>query len=261
MTQRHHTTKPQTPPLKEEARNTGGCLPLHVFVAHSPILLQLRALYPVLLLVALVLTGCDDPSLSGRRGNAEFDLGRYVEAREGYREGLARTDSLPSRLRTALLNNTGLAYLAENNGLEALGALDAATLAAPTADLRAEVLYNSGLAAYTAEQRAAALAYFRRALLTRENLDDARYNWEVVKRQMEQEQNQQGGPPPPPPSDFAKELKARAEKLAAEGRYRDAHTLMQEGLQQDETVQAFGDFIQRLGTVADINDLTPTLAR
>ena len=57
------------------------------------------------------------------------------------------------------------------------------------------------------------------------------------------------------------ELSMAEHETAAEGRYRDAHTLMQEGLRQDETVQAFGDFIQRLGTVADINDLAPTLAR
>lgn len=213
------------------------------------------------LLAALVLTACDDPVLSARAGNAHLDAGRYEDARAAYRDALARLDTLPSTLRTAALNNTGLAYLADGNAPEALPALELARAAAPTPRLRAEVDYNAGVAAYRAEQRPAALAAFRAALIARPDFDDARYNWEFVKRQQQQEQNRQGGPPPPPPSDFAKALKAQAERLAAEGRYREAHTLMQNGLRQDETVQAFGDFINRLGTVADINALAPSVPR
>ncbi len=218
--------------------------------------------FSLLYLVALpLLAACGDPAFVGRRGNTHLELEQFLDAREAYREGLTRTDSLPSRTRMAFLHNTGLAYLAEQNRTEALAAFEAAALAAPTPHLRAEAFYHAGLAAYGAEQRQTALDRFRAALLLRENDDDARFNWEVVRRQMKNEQNRSGGPPPPTPSDFAIELKKRAEKLAAQRRYREAHMLMQQGLQQDETVQAFGDFIQRLGTVADINALSPMSPR
>ncbi len=213
-------------------------------------------LWPLALLLAL--TACDDPAFTARKGNVWFDQAAYVQARDAYLDALARADTLPSRLRTAALNNTGLSYLAEGNGSEALAALDVAARAAPTAALGNETHYNGGMAAYSIGQREAALERFRQALLLRENDDDARYNWEVVRRQMQKEQNESGGSPPPQPSDYARALKERAERLAAERRYREAHMLMQQGLEQDETVAAFGDFINRLATVADINTLPPS---
>ncbi len=214
-----------------------------------------------LLLVVLLLPACKAPFVEGVRGNRAFADSAFVQARAHFLDGLARVDSLPSRTRAAFLNNTGLSYSAEGNGTEALAAFEAARAAAPRPSIRADVDYNAGVAAYQIQQRDQSLDYFRAALVARETHDSARFNWEVVKRQQKKEQNRSGGSPPPPPSDFARELKARAERLAAQRRYREAFDLMQQGLLKDPTVAAFGDFTSRLGTVADINQLAPTTPR
>ena len=55
------------------------------------------------------------------------------------------------------------------------------------------------------------------------------------------------------PSEYAKKLKAQADRLVELKQYRQAHELMAEGLKKDQTVSAYNDYINRLKIVAQIN--------
>lgn len=110
----------------------------------------------------------------------------------------------------------------------------------------------------------AALDYFKQALKADPANEMARYNYEMLKKALEkkrqeeekkkqEQQQQQQKQQPQEPSEFAKRLKAQADRLAAERRYGEAYALMMDGLKQDETVAYYQQYIDRIKTVADIN--------
>lgn len=102
-----------------------------------------------------------------------------------------------------------------------------------------------------------AVTYFKQSLKSQPKNESARYNYELAKKKLreQKEQEQEEQPEQPEPSEWAKELKKQAEQLVQQYRYREAHELMQQGLEQDPTVAAFGSFINRIGTIIEIEQL------
>ena len=101
------------------------------------------------------------------------------------------------------------------------------------------------------------LRYLKASLKANPYNEEARYDYEVVKRlldqQSEQQQDQENqDQEKPEPSEFAKELKRKADNLRAEGKFKEAYNLMMQGYQQDQTVAAYQDYIGRLKKVAEI---------
>jgi len=108
-----------------------------------------------------------------------------------------------------------------------------------------------------------ALEYFKQAIKSDPLNDDARYNYEMLKKKLEQtkqkdeqqkkdDKNKQDNNKQEP-SEFAKKLKEQADKLVAERRYKAAYELMVDGLKKDKTVSFYQDYITRTKEVADIN--------
>lgn len=102
-----------------------------------------------------------------------------------------------------------------------------------------------------------AVSYFKQSLKAHPDNEGARYNYELAKKRLEeqQEQQQEQQEEPPKPSEWAKELKKQAEQLVRQYRYKEAYDLMQEGLAQDPSVAAFNSFINRIGTIIEIEQL------
>lgn len=209
-----------------------------------------------LLLFVMALLGADDGLEDGRRGNALYEAGDYAGAAAAYRAGLERP-AVDGALRWTLLHNLGLALHQQDAYDEAATAFHRAADAAETPARRAQALYNAGNNAVAQDQLEAALDRYRQALLADPSYADARFNYELLKRQLAERQAQQPEPNAIEPSDFARELKRRAEALASNRRYEDAYRLMQDGLQRDSTVAAFRSFIGRLSDVARIDTLSP----
>jgi tetratricopeptide (TPR) repeat protein len=100
-----------------------------------------------------------------------------------------------------------------------------------------------------------ALTNFKEAIKADPSNEDARYNYEMVKKKLDQKrkQEQENKNQSPEPSAFAKQLKAKADKLVLEKRYQDAFNLMTDGLKKDKTVSFYQDFINRTKIVSEIN--------
>ncbi|MBT1704858.1 tetratricopeptide repeat protein [Chryseosolibacter indicus] len=103
-----------------------------------------------------------------------------------------------------------------------------------------------------------ALNYFKQAVKAHPENDDARYNYEMLKHKLDEkkkqdEQNKKDQNKNQEPSEFAKRLKAQADKLVAQKQYQAAYDLMQNGLKQDQTVSTYQDYINRIKDVAEIN--------
>ncbi|WP_017732193.1 hypothetical protein [Nafulsella turpanensis] len=102
-----------------------------------------------------------------------------------------------------------------------------------------------------------AVSYFKQSLKSDPTNDAARYNYELARKKLEQQEKQQqeNKEEQIEPSEWAKELKKKAEELVARYRFGEAYQLMQEGLQQDPTVAAFNDFTERIRIIHEIEQL------
>jgi len=210
----------------------------------------------LILLLATLLSGADGVD-EGRRGNQLYEAGNYAAAAEAYRAGIDQHETGEGPLYANLWNNLGAALHRDESYADAGQAFRTAADVAATPRQRARAFYNAGNNAVAQDQLDTALNLYRQALLADANYDDARFNYEYLKREMARQQEQRPEPADrPEPSAFARRLKQRADSLVTNRRYEDAYRLMQDGLQQDSTVAAFQSFITRLGEVTQIDTMT-----
>lgn len=194
----------------------------------------------------------DSSADHGRTGNALYEQGQYTEAEAAYRDGLAATDDTTGTVYATLQNNLGAALHRQKQYAAARAAFQRAVRAASTDEARVRAFFNAGTAAAGTGQLQSALEDYRQALLLDPTHQQARYNYEYIKRQMAQRQSGTQPPPDVEPSPYARRLKKKAETLVAQERYADAADLMTEGLKEDSTVAAYRDFIGRLDDIAQI---------
>ena len=207
----------------------------------------------------------------GRAGNMHLDAGDAPAAATAYRAGVARA-GVSNDTAARLWHNLGIA-LARDSAQAAPGApagvppdssavtadsafAQALRLAADPAD-RARYAYDAGTAALLAGRFEPAVALLRRSLVLDPARADARRNYEIARRRLAA---QQTPPTPPEPSAFARAVKARADALVADRRYRDALGVMTDGLARDSTVAAYAEFTGRLGGVVEIEETPGTPA-
>jgi len=97
-----------------------------------------------------------------------------------------------------------------------------------------------------------ALNSFKLALKANPENEDARYNYEMLKQMLDQQQqDQQNENEDIEPSEYAKRLKQQADNLVAQNLFNQALQIMQMGLQEDETVAAYNEFIAKLSDVVE----------
>jgi tetratricopeptide (TPR) repeat protein len=128
-----------------------------------------------------------DGAEEGRSGNELFRQGKYAEAVTAYRQGLARMTAEPSPIRAALYNNLGAAqYQLEKFG-EARQAFDDGIAVSTTTDDKSRLAYNAGNGSFREENLEDALAYYREALLADPDNASAKFNYEFVKRRLDEQ--------------------------------------------------------------------------
>jgi len=210
----------------------------------------------VLVLLLFGLFG-DTGREAGRRGNAFYEQGQYTSAATAYREGLSGMETDRGATVAGLHNNRGATLHRQQAHEKARAAFGRAQEAASADEARARAHYNAGTAAAAMGDIDAALRHYRRTLLLAPTHEAARHNYEVLKRRQARTGAPSSSPPEVEASPYARRLKKRAEALVERQQYDAAATLMQEGLQQDSTVQAYQKFMGRLRTVARIDTLAP----
>ena len=113
-----------------------------------------------------------------------------------------------------------------------------------------------GIIATKEENLKDAVTYFKQSLKSNPANDAARYNYELARKMLEQQEKEQENKEDKiEPSEWAKELKKKAESLVKRYRFGEAYQLMQEGLQKDPTVAAFKDFTERVRFIHEIEQL------
>lgn len=151
----------------------------------------MRYLFLILLLaIADLFPG--DGEKEGRRGNELYQKEEFGPAAEAYRAGIAALgESAAERLRYGLHNNLGAALLKSGDAAGARKAFSQALADSRDPADFARTSYNAGNAAYSAQELEKALAHYRQSLLRDPGNQDAKFNYEFVKRRLKQQQQQQ----------------------------------------------------------------------
>ncbi len=147
-----------------------------------------------LLLLVLLLGLAGDGDKDGRRGNAHYKSGNYEAAADAYYRGLAAYETgTPDAAYYGLQNNLGAALHQQGDFALARPAFARAMETAPSQADFARAAYNAGNNTFREEQAEAALDFYKKALLADPANADAKFNYEFVKRRLEQQQQQQQG--------------------------------------------------------------------
>ena len=150
------------------------------------------------LILAFALLGPGDGDKKGRRANAMYRAEQFAEASILYRDALLDVQTGgPGSTHSGLLNNLGASLFKQGDYEQAISAFTgAARMASNTGD-GVRATYNAGNAAAMQDKLEAALDMYTRTLLADPSNEDAKFNYEFVKRklkeQQEQEQQQQQG--------------------------------------------------------------------
>ncbi len=146
----------------------------------------------IILLAYSLLLGPGDGKKKGRKGNVHYTQEQYEEAVTAYRNGISSVqESGPGQVYSGLLNNLGAALYRSGNAEQAGIAFSSAARMAMRPEDMVRASYNAGNAAATNQELEAALEHYRRALLNDPSNSDAKFNYEFVKRQMEEQEQQE----------------------------------------------------------------------
>ncbi len=147
-----------------------------------------------IILVAFGLSGIIDPAArKGRKGNKHVERQEYAQAVIAYRQGLRYADETDARVRAGLYHNLGVALYRQKEMEEAYRQFQWALQEAPEERMQAHIAYNAGNAAYRLGRAEDALRYYREALLRNPFDEQARFNYEFVRRKLQQQKQHQGG--------------------------------------------------------------------
>lgn len=140
--------------------------------------------------VAPPVTG--DGNKQGRQGNALYNQEQYQEASEAYSNGiLSYQNNDIDDAFYGLQNNLGAALHQQEDFENAQAAFNGALESASNEADFARASYNAGNNAFLSEQAEVALEHYKKALLADPSNLDAKFNYEFVKRKMEEQQQDQ----------------------------------------------------------------------
>ena len=213
--------------------------------------LQLMKWLILILSISFTFAQTKDLSDAVEKANQLYDAKKYQSAYEEYSKLLKRYPG-----NEYLLYNLGNTQFQMKNYEAARTSYISAFNFTDTLSL-SELNYNIGNTYLFESKVDTAISYYKRALELNDQDKDAKWNLELAqailkeksKKQQQQQQNENNQNKP---SKFAKELFERAKKLASEFRFKEAFDLMNKGLKQDPTVQAFQDFIGKLKKVTEL---------
>jgi hypothetical protein len=208
----------------------------------------------VLSIIALIAI---DPSKIAKVNNAKS------EARKAYMDGDYKkavsmyaylADTLDIREDEVMINLAN-SYFQVKDTANAISTYQSLT-ASPKGHIRSKAQQQLGILHHRQGKLEEALANFKEAIKADNSNVDAKYNYEMLKKKLDEEkkkQEEKNRNKPKEPSAYAKRLKAQADALLAKYRFSEAESLMTEGAKRDPSVLYYEDFMNRLKEVITID--------
>lgn len=185
-----------------------------------------------------------------RQGNREYDKSKFSESEISYRRAIDKNKESADAVFNAgdalykqkKFEDAGKQFIQNHNMNE-------------DKNKKAASLYNLGNSLLMANKVQESIDAYKGSLkLDPENMEtkyNLAYAQDLLRQQQDQKKN--NNPNNEEPSEYAKKLKAEADKLISVGKFAEAFNLMQEGLKKDQTVNYYKDFIDKTGKVASID--------
>ena len=189
--------------------------------------------------------------------------GAKSEARKAYMDGDYKkavsmytylTDTLDVREDEVMINLAN-SYFQVKDTANAISTYQSLT-ASPKSHIRSKAQQQLGILHHRQGKLEEALANFKEAIKADNSNVDAKYNYEMLKKKLDEEkkkQEEKNRNKPKEPSAYAKRLKAQADALLAKYRFSEAESLMNEGAKRDPSVLYYEDFMNRLKEVVTID--------
>ena len=189
--------------------------------------------------------------------------GAKSEARKAYMDGDYKkavsmytylTDTLDVREDEVMINLAN-SYFQVKDTANAISTYQSLT-ASPTNHIRSKAQQQLGILHHRQGKLEEALANFKEAIKADNSNVDAKYNYELLKKKLDEEkkkQEEKNRNKPKEPSAYAKRLKAQADGLLAKYRFSEAESLMNEGAKRDPSVLYYEDFMNRLKEIVTID--------
>ena len=185
------------------------------------------------------------------------------EAREAYVSGDYKTAATLYKYLSDSLNvdedeiviNLANSYFHLNDSANATTGYQAASLS-ENSRIRSKAQQQLGILNHRHGKMEEALANFKAAIKADKNNIDAKYNYEMLKKKLDEEKRKQEEKEknrPKEPSAYAKRLKAQADNLLTQFRFSEAESLMTEGAKKDQSVLYYEDYMNRLRDIVTIN--------
>lgn len=191
------------------------------------------------------------------RLNSAIDVAAESYAKAEYEQSITNHQLLVDEFGYAspeLDYNLGLSNQYAEKVDEATGYYDKASIAADKT-LASFAFNQGGVLLGNKKEYEPALSKFKSALIQDPNNEVARHNYELLARWLQRDEERKNEDQnKPEPSEFAKRKKAEADRMVEQFRFKDALNLMNEALQQDETVAAYQDFITSLQEITEIDE-------
>ena len=148
-----------------------------------------------LLILALSVMGPGDAKKKGRRANALYEKAEFSLAASLYRQGVLDVrEKGPGSIHAGLLNNLGASLFKQGDFEQAASAFASSSRMADNRDSAVRANYNAGNAAAMQQELETALDFYKSALLSAPDNEDAKFNYEFVKRQLKEQQQQEQDP-------------------------------------------------------------------
>ena len=198
-----------------------------------------------------------DPSRIARINNAKS------EARQAYVDGDYKSAVSKYKYLTDTLNvkedevmiNLANAYFQVKDTANALSTYQSLT-ASDKSQIRSKAQQQLGILKHRQGKLEEALANFKEAIKADNNNVDAKYNYEMLKKKLDEQkkkEEEKNKNKPKEPSAYAKQLKAQADGLVAKFRFSEAESLMNEGAKKDPSVLYYEDFMNRIKEINTID--------
>lgn len=206
----------------------------------------------VLLILLLLIdpTKISEVNKAKEKAKESYARGEYKEAAAQYR---TLVDSLGVKEEEVSMNMAH-SYYHINDTIGARNAYLGLTNSTNTS-YKSVSYQQLGMLSHREGKLEEALSYFKSSLKANPLNEDSRLNYELVKKKLDEKKRQeeeQKRNQSMKPSEYAKKLKAEADKLVARREYQEAYNLMAQGLKVDKTVAHYTKFIERTKEVAEI---------
>ncbi len=188
-----------------------------------------------------------------RNGNQDYLKNEFEESELSYRKAVENQSDSSGAYKASF--NLSDALYKQEKFPEAINQLNYLTSQQKNKEDLAKVYHNLGNSYLSSGEIEKSIDAYKNALRNNPNDKETKYNLAYAQHLIKNNQNNQSknnNKEQLKPSEYAKQLKAKADGLVLQKRYQSAYQLMNNGLAKDRTVAYYQEFIENINDIVEI---------